>query len=68
MSSPFCMPSCFSRVQLFATPWTLAHHSSVQGILEARILKSVAFDLYKGNLNTFLPSTSFKPQSYQESR
>ena len=42
--------------------------SSVQEILEARILELIAFDPYKANLNTFLPSTLFEPQSYQKSR
>ena len=27
ISLPVCMPSHFSRVQLFATPWTVAHQS-----------------------------------------
>ena len=31
-----------SRVQLFETPWTVAHHSSLRGILEAIILEWVA--------------------------
>ena len=33
-----CMLSHFSRVQLFVTPWTVAHQagSSVHGILQAR--------------------------------
>ena len=27
ISLPVCMPSCFSHVQLFATPWTVAHQA-----------------------------------------
>ena len=34
----------FSRVQLFVTPWTIAH-----GILQARILEWVAFPISKGS-------------------
>ena len=37
-----CMLSCFSRVQLFVTPWTVASGSSVHGIIQARILVWVA--------------------------
>ena len=39
------MPSCFSHVQLFATLWTIAHSSSLHGILQARILEWVAMPL-----------------------
>ena len=32
-----CILSCFSRVRLFATPWTVAHQAPlVHGILQAR--------------------------------
>ena len=35
-----CVLSHFSRIRLFATPWTVG--SSVHGILQARILEWVA--------------------------
>ena len=35
-----CVLSCFSRVQLFATPWIVAHQAPLSmGILQARILE-----------------------------
>ena len=35
-----CILSCFSCVQLFATPWTVAHQAPLaMGILQARILE-----------------------------
>ena len=38
-----CLLSHFSHVQLFATPWTVAHQASLSmGILQARILEWVA--------------------------
>ena len=36
-----CVLSLFSRVRLFATPWTITSSSSVHGILQARILEWV---------------------------
>ena len=36
------MLNCFSHVQLFATLWTVTSGSSVNGILQARILKWTA--------------------------
>ena len=37
------MPSYFSHVQLFVTPWTVAFQASLSmGILQARILEWVA--------------------------
>ena len=39
--------SCFSRVQLHATPWTPG--SSVHGILQARILECVAISFSRGS-------------------
>ena len=44
-----CMLSCFSRVQLFVTPWTVAGGSSVHGIIQARILVWVAISSSKGS-------------------
>ena len=43
--------SCFSCVQLFATPWTVARPSgfSVHGILQARILEWVAMPSSRGS-------------------
>ena len=35
------MLSCFSRVQLFATQWTIPHQAAVHGIFQARILEWV---------------------------
>ena len=34
-----CVLSCFSRVRVFATLWTIAPQASVHGILQARILE-----------------------------
>ena len=39
----------FSRVQLFVTLRTIAHHSSVLGILQARILEWVAMPSSRGS-------------------
>ena len=44
-----CVLSCFSRVQLFATPWTVAHQTPVHGILQARILEWVALPSSRGS-------------------
>ena len=44
-----CMLSCFSRVQLFVTPWTVAGGSSVHGIIQARILVWVAISSSRGS-------------------
>ena len=43
LTSPVCMLSCFSSVQLFVTPWTVCSlpGSYVHGILQARILEWV---------------------------
>ena len=42
--------SCFSRVQLFATPWDCSPPaSSVHGILQARILEWVAIYFFRGS-------------------
>ena len=49
-SSSACMLSSFSRVQLFATSWTVACQGSpVPGILQARILEWVAIPSFKGS-------------------
>ena len=37
-----CMLSCFSRVQLFVTPWTELPGSSIHRIFQARTLESIA--------------------------
>ena len=42
-----CVLSCFSRVWLFATPWTI--DSSVHGVLQARILEWVAMPASRGS-------------------
>ena len=43
------MPSHFSHVQLFVTPWMIAYQgSSVHGILQARILEWVAVPSSRG--------------------
>ena len=45
-----CVLSRFSYVQLFATPWTLAHQTPpVHGILQARILEWVAMSFFRGS-------------------
>ena len=52
---PYCMPcahvlSCFSRVQLFATLWTVARQASLSmGILQARTLEWVAMPFCRGS-------------------
>ena len=44
-----CMLSCFSRVQIFATPWTVACQAPLSmGILQARILEWVAMPSSRG--------------------
>ena len=46
-----CVLSCFRRVRLFVTLWTVAHPqgSSVRGILQARILEWVAMPSSRGS-------------------
>ena len=47
---PHAMPSCFSHVQLFATPWTVARQAPLSmGMLQARILKWVAISFSRGS-------------------
>ena len=41
-----CVLSC---VQLFSTPWTVAHQTPLHGILQARILDWVAISSSKGS-------------------
>ena len=44
-----CLLSCFSRVQLLETPWTVdPQGSSVHGILQAKILEWVAISFSRG--------------------
>ena len=48
-SSRCCLLSCFSRVWLFATLWTIACQASLSmGILKAKILKWVAMPSSRG--------------------
>ena len=44
-----CVLSHFSRVWLFATPWTTAHQAPVRGILQAWILEWVATSSSRGS-------------------
>ena len=45
-----CMLSCFSRVQLFVTQWTVAHQAPLsRGILQARILEWAAMQSSRGS-------------------
>ena len=45
-----CILSCFHHVQLFVTPWTLAHQAPLSmGILQARILEWVAMPSSRGS-------------------
>ena len=42
--------SCFSHVQIFVTPWTVAHQAPLStGILQARILEWVAMPSSRGS-------------------
>ena len=43
------MFSCFSHVQLFATPWTVACQALSMRILQARILEWVAMPFSRGS-------------------
>ena len=52
MVFPGLMLSCFSCVQFFATVWTVAHQSSVHGILQARILEWVAISFSNGRVGS----------------
>ena len=39
-----------SRVQLFVTPWTVAHQAPLSmGVLQARILEQVAISYFRGS-------------------
>ena len=54
-----CMLSRFSRVQLFATPWTVACQAPLSvGILQARILEWVAMPSSRD-----LPNPGIEPAS-----
>ena len=45
-----CMLSCFSHVQLFETPWTIACQALLfMGILWARLVESVALPSFRGS-------------------
>ena len=52
------MLNCFSRIQLFATPWAVAPVDSVHGISQARILEWVAIFSSRGS-----PDPEIKPAS-----
>ena len=39
----------FSRVQLFATPWTVAYQTPLTEIFQARVLEWVAISFSKGS-------------------
>ena len=41
--------SCFSRVQPFATPWTVAHRALLSLILQARILEWITITFSRGS-------------------
>ena len=43
--------SCFTCVQLFATPWTCLADSSVHGILQARIVEWFAISSFRASGN-----------------
>ena len=46
-----CMVSCFSHVQPFVTPWTVAHQAPLSmGILQARILDWIALPSSRENV------------------
>ena len=45
----YCVCELLSHVQLFATPWGVARQSLVYGILQARILGSVAISFSRGS-------------------
>ena len=45
-----CCAWSLSRVQLFATPWTVAHQAPLSmGIIQARILEWVAMPISRGS-------------------
>ena len=45
-----CVLCCFSRVQLFVTPWTVAHQAPLSmGILQARTLEWIAMPSSRGS-------------------
>ena len=55
-----CCAYSFSRVQLFATPWTVAHQATLSmEILQVRILEWVAML----SSRRFLPNPRIKPRS-----
>ena len=54
-----CMLSHFSRVQLFATPWTVACQAPLSmGILQARILEWVSMPSSRGSSQPGIEPTS----------
>ena len=42
MSMPTCLLVRFSHVQLYVTPWTVAHLAPLSMVLQARIVEWVA--------------------------
>ena len=53
-----CVLRHFTRVQLFATPWTITHQAPIHGILQARILEWVAISFSRD-----LPNPGIEPAS-----
>ena len=47
-----------SHLQLFATPWMLAHQAPLHGILQARILEWVTISSFRGSSQPGIEPTS----------
>ena len=61
-----CLLSCFSHVQLFWTPWTVACQAPLcMGILQTGILEWVAMLSSRGSANPGIESLSFMSSLWQ---
>ena len=60
-----CCAELLSRVRLFATPWTVAHQAPLfMGILQARILESVAMPSFRESSQLRAQTQSSTLQAY----
>ena len=53
--APAIVAQSFSRVRLFATPWTAAHQASLSSSLSQRVLKLTSFELMMPSNHPLLP-------------
>ena len=49
METSYFVVYSFIHVQVFVTPWTVAHQASLSGILQARTLERIAVSSSRGS-------------------